>query len=626
MKMKPKRFFWHIFPLTMFILVASLVCLSWYVSSELERFYLAQKKDDLLAAIRLIEPDITSFLARGDIGGLRDFPVHSARRAGIRITVISPQGIVMADSDEEAGFMQPHGGRPEVREALSGRVGSSVRFNATLHKRMLYVAVPLRRETARSAGGQAAGMVGVLRLSAPVSSMEAALQTFRKRLAAGGVVVLVLAGLAALWASSRISQPLEEMKESAERFARGDFSHRSFSHGSRMVSREVLALSRALNMMASELEQRFRAISRQGKELELVFSSMKEPVIVLDLDGRILRLNRAAEMLLDVEREKARGKYIHSIIRNPGLKRHIERVTETWEALEEEMVFHRLSEDFHLHVHFVPLRDERDTPVGILVVMNDITGLKRLEAVRRDFVANVSHELKTPITSIRGYAETLMEGALKDPEHAGAFLAVIVRQANRLQAITEDLLTLSSIEQDVRRGEIPLEQKDLIGVLEDARDACMPRAEEKNIAVRIECPDDLSAAVNPPLLEQAVTNLLINAIKYSHEESEVIISAKKHADDRGQAEVVISVQDFGQGISEEHLPRIFERFYRSDRARSRRLGGTGLGLAIVKHIALAHRGRVGVESRMGRGSIFYVYIPADPVSGSGDPGSEDKPL
>ncbi len=610
----------------MFILVASLVCLSWYVSSELERFYLAQKKDDLLAAIRLIEPDITSFLARGDIGGLRDFPVHSARRAGIRITVISPQGIVMADSDEEAGFMQPHGGRPEVREALSGRVGSSVRFNATLHKRMLYVAVPLRRETARSAGGQAAGMVGVLRLSAPVSSMEAALQTFRKRLAAGGVVVLVLAGLAALWASSRISQPLEEMKESAERFARGDFSHRSFSHGSRMVSREVLALSRALNMMASELEQRFRAISRQGKELELVFSSMKEPVIVLDLDGRILRLNRAAEMLLDVEREKARGKYIHSIIRNPGLKRHIERVTETWEALEEEMVFHRLSEDFHLHVHFVPLRDERDTPVGILVVMNDITGLKRLEAVRRDFVANVSHELKTPITSIRGYAETLMEGALKDPEHAGAFLAVIVRQANRLQAITEDLLTLSSIEQDVRRGEIPLEQKDLIGVLEDARDACMPRAEEKNIAVRIECPDDLSAAVNPPLLEQAVTNLLINAIKYSHEESEVIISAKKHADDRGQAEVVISVQDFGQGISEEHLPRIFERFYRSDRARSRRLGGTGLGLAIVKHIALAHRGRVGVESRVGRGSIFYVYIPADPVSGSGDPGSEDKPL
>ncbi len=609
----------------MFILVASLVCLSWYVSSELERFYLAQKKDDLLAAIRLIEPDITSFLARGDIGGLRDFPVHSARRAGIRITVISPQGIVMADSDEEAGFMQPHGGRPEVREALSGRVGSSVRFNATLHKRMLYVAVPLRRETARSAGGQAAGMVGVLRLSAPVSSMEAALQTFRKRLAAGGVVVLVLAGLAALWASSRISQPLEEMKESAERFARGDFSHRSFSHGLRMVSREVLALSRALNMMASELEQRFRAISRQGKELELVFSSMKEPVIVLDLDGRILRLNRAAEMLLDVEREKARGKYIHSIIRNPGLKRHIERVTETWEALEEEMVFHRLSEDFHLHVHFVPLRDERDTPVGILVVMNDITGLKRLEAVRRDFVANVSHELKTPITSIRGYAETLMEGALKDPEHAGAFLAVIVRQANRLQAITEDLLTLSSIEQDVRRGEIPLEQKDLIGVLEDARDACMPRAEEKNIAVRIECPDDLSAAVNPPLLEQAVTNLLINAIKYSHEESEVIISAKKHADDRGQAEVVISVQDFGQGISEEHLPRIFERFYRSDRARSRRLGGTGLGLAIVKHIALAHRGRVGVESRVGRGSIFYVYIPADPVSGSGDPGSEDKP-
>ncbi len=162
-------------------------------------------------------------------------------------------------------------------------------------------------------------------------------------------------------------------------------------------------------------------------------------------------------------------------------------------------------------------------------------------------------------------------------------------------------------------------------MLEDARDACMPRAEEKNIAVRIECPDDLSAAVNPPLLEQAVTNLLINAIKYSHEESEVIISAKKHADDRGQAEVVISVQDFGQGISEEHLPRIFERFYRSDRARSRRLGGTGLGLAIVKHIALAHRGRVGVESRVGRGSIFYVYIPADPVSGSGDPGSEDKP-
>jgi two-component system phosphate regulon sensor histidine kinase PhoR len=242
--------------------------------------------------------------------------------------------------------------------------------------------------------------------------------------------------------------------------------------------------------------------------------------------------------------------------------------------------------------------------IGAVIVFNDDSRLRRLENLRRDFVANVSHELKTPITSIKGFAETLLDGALKNPEEAERFLKIIARHADRLNAIIEDLLMLSRLEQDGKEG-ILLEMADINGILQSAVDVCSPRSAAKKITIDVSCPSGLIASVNRPLIEQAMINLISNAIKYSADEKEVKVSAR--ASDGG---VLLQVQDHGIGIETKHLDRLFERFYRVDKGRSRHEGGTGLGLSIVKHIAQAHGGTVSVQSRYGEGSVFSIFLPS----------------
>jgi two-component system phosphate regulon sensor histidine kinase PhoR len=241
-----------------------------------------------------------------------------------------------------------------------------------------------------------------------------------------------------------------------------------------------------------------------------------------------------------------------------------------------------------------------------LIVLHDVTHLRRLELVRRDFVANVSHELKTPITSIKGFVETLLAGAIREPENAENFLRIVARQTERLNEIIDDLLSLSRIEKDAERGQIFLTTQRIKGVLAAAIEVCEPKAQERNINVLLDCPDDLRARVNAPLLEQAVVNLVDNAIKYSEKDREVRVEAE-----RSGREVMVRVRDQGSGIAPEHLPRLFERFYRVDSGRSRQFGGTGLGLAIVKHIAQAHGGKVTVQSTPGKGSIFSLHLLPD---------------
>ncbi|MDQ7785885.1 MAG: ATP-binding protein, partial [Desulfomonilaceae bacterium] len=261
--------------------------------------------------------------------------------------------------------------------------------------------------------------------------------------------------------------------------------------------------------------------------------------------------------------------------------------------------------DVYLQAHGTRLIDAQGTSIGALIVLNDVTRLKTLETIRRDFVANVSHELKTPITSIKGFLETLEEGAINDPEHAGQFLKIIIRHTDRLSAIIEDLLSLSRIERDAEKGEIALEKTPIRDVFDSVKRAVRSRAKHHDITLEYEADESAVARINPTLLEQAVVNLVDNALKYSEPNSTVWIVSE-----RRNSEVLIRVKDEGCGIPREHLARIFERFYRVDKARSRKVGGTGLGLAIVKHIANAHGGRVEVESSPGKGSTFSIRLPA----------------
>ncbi|MEX2561444.1 MAG: ATP-binding protein, partial [Pirellulales bacterium] len=254
--------------------------------------------------------------------------------------------------------------------------------------------------------------------------------------------------------------------------------------------------------------------------------------------------------------------------------------------------------------HGTALRDAGGHSIGAVIVLNDVSRLRQLENMRRDFAANVSHELKTPVTSIKGFVETLLDGAMRDSQDSERFLRIIARQADRLDSIIEDLLSLSRIEKEGDAADLVLTLAELRGVLESALHDCDSKASERGIRIALSCDDGLQARINPPLLEQAVTNLLDNAIKYSEPAGEVQLSGQTAG-----GEVLIVVRDQGCGIAEEHLSRLFERFYRVDKARSRKLGGTGLGLAIVKHIVLAHRGQVTVESAPSAGSTFTIHLP-----------------
>ena len=278
------------------------------------------------------------------------------------------------------------------------------------------------------------------------------------------------------------------------------------------------------------------------------------------------------------------------------------------ETVEQDIVFHRGENEQVIHLIGTALRDFEQVSIGAVIVLNDVTRLKRLETMRRDFVANVSHELKTPITSIKGFVETLLGGAMDKPEDGKRFLEIVASQADRLNAIIDDLLSLSQLEQAAEKVDIAFEESALKPVLEMAIQACSPKASGKTVRVDLNCPENVSARINPQLLEQAVINLVDNAIKYSLPSTQVRVDVSA-----GEEGITVAVIDEGRGIEKEHFPRLFERFYRVDQDRSREMGGTGLGLAIVKHIAQVHGGRVSVDSSVGKGSTFRIHLPASQV-------------
>lgn len=424
-------------------------------------------------------------------------------------------------------------------------------------------------------------------------------------LVTGIVIALTSLAIALLvgWRAARtIAQSLERLRRGANRYLRGDLTQKLPSS----EIDEISALADTIHRMAVDTEGQLRDLLRQRNEREAVLVSMVEGVLAVDVDQHVINLNGAGAALIGVERDRAIGRSLPELVRNSALQRLISDVLATQHAAADELELATADGDRRtVHAQGSVLHDAQEQPMGALVVLHDVTRIKRLENVRRDFVANVSHELKTPVTSIQGFVETLLDGAMHQPEDAERFLRIVASQAERLGAIIEDLLTLSRVEQEEKQIEIGLETGRLNEVLGSAIQACRHKAEEKQIRLELTCEDGLEVRRNRVLLEQAVTNLIDNAIKYSPDGAQVLIEGLRES-----ADVLIRVQDRGCGIPREHLPRIFERFYRVDKARSRELGGTGLGLAIVKHIVQAHGGRTTVKSATGEGSTFFIRLPA----------------
>jgi two-component system phosphate regulon sensor histidine kinase PhoR len=391
---------------------------------------------------------------------------------------------------------------------------------------------------------------------------------------------------------------MREVRAGAARFAAGDFATKL----SVPKTEEFAAVAESLNAMAEELDAKIRTITRERNEREAVLASMIEGVLAVDPDGHVIAMNDSAVRLLQVEAGDARGRAIEEVVRNPALQHIVAEALAGRGPIESDLMAHLGHEERFLQANGAQLRAGEEI-VGAVVVLNDVTRLRRLEAVRRDFVANVSHELKTPVTSIKGFTETLLDGAVDDPVAGPRFLRIIAGQAERLNSIIEDLLALSALEGTDEGMVPPLQEAAIEDVLHVAADVCGPRAEAKHVTIEVDAPADLMVKMNPALLEQAVVNLIDNAVKYGPEGGIVRVGAER----RG-AEAVVTVADDGPGIPREHLSRLFERFCRVDKARSRDIGGTGLGLSIVKHIAQVHGGRVSVESTVGRGSVFRLHL------------------
>lgn len=404
----------------------------------------------------------------------------------------------------------------------------------------------------------------------------------------------------------RLRTSHRKLAAAMDRCAAGEFGYRLPS--AEAVGRTAIGIR--FNHMAAAIGERVAAITREHDEQHAVLSSIVEGVVAVDMTERTIAVNRAAVRILGLEESSnTRGRSLQSVVRNVALQDLVASALKTQAPVEGDILLANGEEERYIQAHGVPLRGRDGKAFGAVVGMNDVTRLRRLERLRREFAANVSHELKTPITSIKGFVETLLDGAYDEREDALRFLTIILEQTDRLSAIIDDLLLLARIEKQEELRSVRLTPEPIRPHLDSVARICAHQAEAKGIELVVDCRDEPSARLNSVLFEQAVVNLVKNAITYSGEGGEVLIAARSLP---AEEAVEVAVQDWGAGIRAEHQERLFERFYRVDKARSRAQGGTGLGLAIVKHVMNAHGGTVSLDSREGRGSIFALRFPAPP--------------
>ena len=472
-------------------------------------------------------------------------------------------------------------------------IASRSRYDGASGRRSLEVAVPI---------GTRRPPVAIVLATADAAESDRDLATWQRRLLAGCLGTAACAVAAGYVLARRVTRPIDELRAAAARLAGGDTT----TAVPATEVAELADLATALSRLRTQLVERGLTIGRQGTQQEAVLGSMIEGVLAVDARQRLLGINRAAADLLDVDPDESAGRLLIDVIRNPDLRRFALTAIDCRAPVEDDLVLHG-PRDRTIRLRGTALRDASGEG-GAVIVLNDVTEMKRLEHVRRDFVANVSHELKTPIASIKGFVETLLDGAMDDPADTSRFLGIVARQADRLAAIVDDLLALSRIEQSEGAGNLPVETVPVASILTAVTLDCGPRAADRSIRLEVDCPANLAATLNAALVEQAVINLVDNALKYSESGKTVWLSAAA-SEPPGPRELVLRVRDEGCGIEPIHLPRLFERFYRVDKARSRNLGGTGLGLSIVKHIVQAHTGAVSVDSEPGVGTTFTIRLP-----------------
>jgi two-component system phosphate regulon sensor histidine kinase PhoR len=581
-----------------FVAISSAVA-GLYLNRALEAFAVESLETRLGAVAAVAHDEAGAALRSGAAASMQEFVGRVARSTGARVTLIAPDGRVLGESERglaELATMDNHADRPEVRAALAGRRGRDLRHSATIAAPLLYVAVPVR------ADGR---IVGALRLALPLSAVTASYATLHQVMLAGGAVTLLVALGIGVFVAGRVTRPVVEMQSIARQMSEGSFLVRAPTRS----TDEIGTLGRSLNVMAGRLREKIGDLEQEQAKVTAILDAMVEGVIAVDAQEHILLMNEKAREMFALGSARGEGKPFLEVIRNADLHEVFRTVRAGGEAaLRREMVF--TNPALILGVNAVRLSaggDRSAAGPGVVMVLHDLTALRQLERVRTEFVANVSHELRTPLTAIQGYLETLLSGALEEQENARRFLEIVLRHSERLGRLLNDLTDLSNIELGkvaLRREPVRVDDvvASVVGII-------APRAARSRVTVTAEVPSDLpEVSADRDRLAQVLINLVDNAVKYTPEGGSVTVTARR----REESTIEVAVTDTGIGIPPADLPRITERFYRVDKARSRELGGTGLGLAIVKHLVMAHGGELGIESEQERGTTVRFTLPIEP--------------
>lgn len=593
MKIKSYNFRFNLIISYLLIVLVSFGTISFFQDRNLEENLLKDIKSSLVSQAYLIESQIPPENFRKDnMDYLDSLAKTLSAKIRSRITLVNNRGDVLADSQEpleEVLRMENHAGRPEIKSALSGKTGEEIRYSATLKMNMLYIALPVR--------GKGNEAVGAVRLSLPLASVQKMLLSVRKTIFLSFLLALGLAFILSLVLANRIARPINRIIYASRKFSQGDFSHKILSDS----RDEIGELADTLNAMAQNLEDKIKEIEIKNQHLVAILECMVEGIIVVDKTSRIVSVNPTIGKIFNITKQDAQGKLFLEVIRNTDIGDIISSVLTNGRFVSRELsLLWPVQRIFSIDASAI---FENNAVSGCLLVVHDITGIRRLETMRRDFVANVSHELKTPLTSIKGFVETLLEGALDDKENNRVFLKIIQDHTQRLDSLVNDLLSLSYLES----REIVLQKTDfkLRQQVEEIILGFKSQIQKKSIEIKDDLRPNFSVKADKNRLGQVLTNLIDNAIKFNKEKGSIRIYGQEI-----DGKIKIVVEDLGAGIPVKDIPRIFERFYRVDKARSRELGGTGLGLSIVKHIVELHGGEVGVESAEGLGSKFFFILPA----------------
>ncbi len=585
--------FWKQFISSFLIIVLVIFIFTFLIISELNKYDKSLTKKRLLTTANLTTEVLIPALENPQIDDVQSVVSRLGEKTGVRITVIDENGLVLGETDKNPREMENHSERPEIKQAFNNEIGESLRYSTTLQKEMFYVAVPYEAKNGTS--------LTVIRTSLPLSIIQQTLLPLESKVIYTGIVLTILALLLSLVVSKTTTKSLAGIINISEELAKGNLNVDipiSESKG------EIPKITMALNHMAQKLNEVFKQLSHEKNQIEAVLSAMSEGVMVVSEKGKIILTNNIFKEMFNLTDDPFQKSY-WEVLRNKEVIKLIDGVLQNWKPDNKE-VFYLYPEERYYLANVIPLTSpERE----IIVVMFNITEFKKLENIKADFIANVSHELRTPLTAIKGYTETLEEGAFEDPQEQKHFIKIIKRHADRLINIVSDLLVLSEVE-----GRDVLSQQNENGDLEDVNvnevirsslEALKSNALEKELKVSFN-PSDKEHIITASrfLLEQMFINLIDNAVKYTPDHGEVGIEIT----DKNEY-LTIEIYDNGIGIPKDSLPRIFERFYRVDKTRSRKMGGTGLGLSIVKHIVIIHGGKIDVESEEGKGSRFRISLP-----------------